>query len=336
MSGGSKTSKTTSQLSPNVQADLEEGFGLKPITGAITAAQDFNQDVYTGDRNAGLSTGQTSGINSLLSLLNSNPLSSGLTAANSLLSGNAVDNSGLYNVGTNLDTSALSGVGTNVDTSALSGLNTSTSPALMDALKTAASDATNRVASQFNLGGRVGDNSAFGQGVSRGITEGMGGVMAGAAQADADRALRQALGLTEASGASIDNALSQGASLVDASGSSIANALTKGAGLVGASEANAGLIDDGIGSLLNLITGKTNLANDVIDAGGLQQGVAQGDLDAASGLVDDQNNASLMQLNALFKAAGLGELSPTSSTTKDTKKLGFFDILKNIADLPPK
>jgi hypothetical protein len=328
----SKTEKTTNQLSPNVQADLEQGFGLKPITGAIGAAQDFNQDVYTGDRNAGLSTGQTSGINSLLSLLNSNPLSSGLTAANSLLSGNAVDNSGLYNVGTNLDTGALSGVNTGVDASALSGLNTSTASSLMNALNTAATDASNRVASQFNLGGRVGDNSAFGQSLSRGITDSMGGIMAGAAESDANRALQKALGLVDASGASIDNALTQASGLVDAGGQGIINALNKGAGLVGASKANAGLIDDGIGSLLNLITGQSNLAGDVIDAGGLQQDVAQGDLDAASGLVDDQNNASLMELNALFKAAGLGQLSPTSSTTKSTKNPGFLDFLTALGE----
>jgi hypothetical protein len=102
---------------------------------------------------------------------------------------------------------------------------------------------------------------------------------------------------------------------------SVANAL------LGADASNAGLVNTGANSLMNLLQGEQGLAQNVIGAGGLQQATNQAMLEGDQALVAEQNAADMTQLNALLSAAGLGSLAPTSQTNVETKKPGLFDYL---------
>lgn len=268
MGQGKNTTTSTQTLPPNVMSDLEGGFGqYNPITQTMGLAAGIDPTVYTGDRVAGLSAPQNQGITALSSLLDSNPFSPARSGINDLLSGSAIN------------------------TEPLSAFNPRVAPQLREALTTAATDATNNIASQFNLSGRFGDNDAFGSGLSRGVTDAIGGILAPVMQRDADREL------------------------------SVANAL------LGADASNAGLVNSGANSLMNLLQGEQGLAQNVIGAGGLEQATNQAMLEGNQALVAEQNAADMTQLNALLSAAGLGSLAPTSQTNVETKKPGLLDYL---------
>lgn len=268
MGAGKNTTTSTQTLPPNVMSDLEGGFGqYTPATRSMEAATTLDPEVYRGDRVAGLTAPQTEGIAALSSLLDSNPFSPARSGVNDLLSGSAID------------------------TAPLSAFNPRVAPQLREALTTAATDATNNIASQFNLSGRFGDNSAFGSGLSRGVTDAIGGILAPVMQRDADREL------------------------------SVANAL------LGADASNAGLVNTGANSLMNLLQGEQGLAQNVIGAGGLEQATNQAMLEGNQALVNEQNAVDMTKLNALLSAAGLGSLAPTSATEETTKKAGLLDYL---------
>lgn len=268
MGQGKNTTTSAQTLPPNVMADLEGGFGqYNPITQSMELASGIDPTVYTGDRVAGLTAPQTEGIAALSSLLSTNPFDAAKSGLTNLLSGSAID------------------------TSPLSAFKPSVAPQLTQALNTAATDATNNIASQFNLSGRFGDNSAFGSGLSRGVTDAMGGILAPVMQRDADREL------------------------------AVANAL------LDADAQNATLANTGANSLMNLLQGEQGLAQSVIGAGGLEQATNQAMLEGDQALVAEQNAADMTQLNALLSAAGLGSLAPTSQTNVETKKPGLFDYL---------
>ena len=268
MGAGKNTTTSTQTLPPNVMADLEGGFGkYNPITQTMGLAAGIDPTVYTGDRVAGLTAPQTEGIAALSNLLDSNPFSPARSGITNLLSGSAINKE------------------------PLSAFNPRVAPQLREALTTAATDATNNIASQFNLSGRFGDNSAFGSGLSRGVTDAIGGILAPVMQRDADREL------------------------------SVANAL------LDADARNAGLVSTGANSLVNLLQGEQGLAQNVIGAGGLEQATDQAILEGDQALVAEQNAADMTKLNALLSAAGLGSLAPTSATEETTKKPGLLDYL---------
>ena len=268
MGAGINTTTSTQTLPPNVMSDLEGGFGqYTPITQSMELAAGIDPEVYRGPRVAGLTAPQTEGIAALSNLLDSNPFSPARSGITNLLSGSAINKE------------------------PLSAFNPRVAPQLREALTTAATDATNNIASQFNLSGRFGDNSAFGSGLSRGVTDAIGGILAPVMQRDADREL------------------------------SVANAL------LDADARNAGLVNTGANSLINLLQGEQGLAQNVIGAGGLEQATDQAILEGDQAFVAEQNAADMTKLNALLSAAGLGSLAPTSQTNVETKKPGLLDYL---------
>lgn len=125
----------------------------------LDRADDLNLGTYGGPRVADISGASMGGIDALTNMLSGNPLGNAQNAANTLLGGDAITAS-------------------------------SVAPNLENALTTATRDATNRVASDFNLAGRFGDNSAFGSALGRGVTDALGGILAPVMQADANRNLR--------------------------------------------------------------------------------------------------------------------------------------------------
>ena len=268
MGAGKNTTTSTQTLPPEIQDDITGAFGqYTPATRSMEAATTLDPEVYRGDRVAGLTAPQLEGITFLTNLLSTNPFDAAKSGLTNLLSGSAID------------------------TSPLSAFKASVAPQLTQALNTAATDATNNIASQFNLRGRLGDNSAFGSGLSRGVTDAIGGILAPVMERDADREL------------------------------SVANAL------LGADAQNATLANTGANTLASLLSGEAGLAKDVINAGGLEQATNQAMLEGNQALVNAQNAADMTQLNALLSAAGLGSLAPTSATEESTKEPGLLDYL---------
>ena len=268
MGAGKNTTTSTQTLPPEIQDDITGAFGqYSPVTKAVELAAGIDPEVYRGPRVAGLTAPQTEGIAALSNLLDSNPFSPARSGITNLLSGSAINKE------------------------PLSAFNPRVAPQLREALTTAATDATNNIASQFNLSGRFGDNSAFGSGLSRGVTDAIGGILAPVMQRDADREL------------------------------SVANAL------LDADARNAGLVSTGANTLVNLLQGEQGLAQNVIGAGGLEQATDQAILEGDQALVAEQNAADMTKLNALLSAAGLGSLAPTSQTNVETKKPGLYDYL---------
>lgn len=268
MGAGKNTTTSTQTLPAEIQDDITGAFGqYSPVTKTAELAAGIDPEVYRGARVAGLTAPQTEGIASLSNLLDSNPFSPARSGVSNLLSGSAINKE------------------------PLSAFNPRVAPQLREALTTAATDATNNIASQFNLSGRFGDNDAFGSGLSRGVTDAIGGILAPVMQRDADREL------------------------------AVANAL------LDADARNAGLVNTGASSLVNLLQGEQGLAQNVIGAGGVEQATNQAILEGQRALVDEQNAADMTKLNALLSAAGLGSLAPTSTTEVEKKKPGLLDYL---------
>lgn len=175
---GKSSATTTSQQTRPTDSQVVDAFANTNLFGDIlSAADNLALPTYSGPRVADISDVSMSGINSLADTLSANPLSAVDPAINNLLSGNAVTAAPV-------------------------------APALSTALNTAATDVTNRIGSQFNLAGRVGDNSAFGSSLGRGITDALATILAPAMQQDANRTLRADLANVDAQRGGINSLLS--------------------------------------------------------------------------------------------------------------------------------
>lgn len=317
MSKGPKTTKVKQDVPKFVEDQIRLAF---------RRANEFQPDVYEGDRVAGFTPDQqrymgdvrayTSGPSQYASAVDAvNQIGSGQLGADTsglaALANAGVDSSGIDNM-IGRQNQAI-GMMQNTDIG--------TTPYLERALSDAANQATDNYASMFARAGRLG-SGAFGDSLGRGVTNALAPILQANLQQDANRRLQAAQSIGQFAGQDMARDLSAASQISQLAQADLARQAQIANQLAGYSQ-------EGLAQRLNaarlapvmqdMDVARMNLLGQIGDA---QQGMAQAQLAAAAQQIADRNSALQTRLANIANATGLGNV--TVGRTESVNDPGAF------------